>query len=52
MLRTVVAHSKALLYESGPADGRTDLWIVNIDGTGILRLTNEVSAYLSYRWGP
>lgn len=35
--------SRSLIYASGPANHRTDLWTVNIDGTGVRRLTHNAS---------
>jgi hypothetical protein len=30
----------------------TDLWIVNVDGTGLFQLTHDPGQYSSYSWGP
>jgi len=34
----------------GEADGREDLWVVNVDGSGLLRLTDDDSRQYSPRW--
>jgi WD40-like Beta Propeller Repeat len=35
------ADSRALVYASGPSNADTSLWMVNIDGSGVRRLTRD-----------
>jgi Tol biopolymer transport system component len=36
----------------GDVDGNTDIWVVNIDGTGLLRLTDDPATDQSPTWSP
>ena len=44
-------NGKALVYESGPAQDRMDLWVANIDGSGIRRLTHTPTSFYTFAWG-
>ena len=39
-----------LLFIGGPGDLAVDLWIVNIDGSGLVRLTNHPSKVSDIGW--
>jgi hypothetical protein len=45
-------NGRALVYESGPGQDRMDLWVANIDGTGIRRLTHAPTGFFTFAWGP
>ncbi|MGH3426676.1 MAG: hypothetical protein ACRDQZ_03775 [Mycobacteriales bacterium] len=41
-------NGRELLYQSGPDERHLDLYTLNIDGTGVRRLTHVNSGYLAY----